>query len=196
MEKILLYIKHRVVFIWRLIEWTNDLLYIITYKSKVDNNLSVLFRKFSHPQFIFRRLKLSDSDEIHRFIHSQNSSDLTYFQPHKFDQHSINKKLNQKSFIMMGVFDGEKMVGYFFLRMFFNKKCFVGRLIDYEYRGKGIGKIMNDIMYNTSWSSNFRCLSTISKENSAVMKAHSKNSSMKLIKELNNNYLLVEFKKE
>jgi hypothetical protein len=94
---------------------------------------------------------------------------------------------------MMGVFEKDKLVGYFFLRCFWNRKCFVGRLIDYNYRGKGIGWIMNNIMYNVAWDSGFRCLSTISRNNKAVMTAHSRNPAMIILKELQNDYMLVEF---
>ena len=52
---------------------------------------------------------------------------------------------------------------------------------------------MNNIMYEISWGMNFHCLSTISKNNKAVMRAHSKNESMIVLKELQNDYLLVEF---
>jgi RimJ/RimL family protein N-acetyltransferase len=97
---------------------------------------------------------------------------------------------------MMGAFDGERMIGYFFLRFFANKKCFVGRIIDKDYRGKGVGLTMNKIMYETAWGMFFRCYSTISNNNKAVIKAHAKNSSMKIRKELANDYLLVEFIRE
>ncbi len=94
---------------------------------------------------------------------------------------------------MMGAFNQDKIVGYFFLRFFPNKQCFVGRLIDKEYRGQGIGTVMNNIMYETAWRMKFRCLSTISKNNIAVIRAHAKNPNMNVIKELQNDYLLVEF---
>ena len=96
---------------------------------------------------------------------------------------------------MMGAFDKERLAGYFFLRFFASKKCFVGRIIDKPYRGKGIGNIMNHIMYQTAWRMGFRCLSTISKNNHAVIRAHAKNTSMVVLKELQNDYLLVEFVK-
>ena len=55
---------------------------------------------------------------------------------------------------------------------------------------------MNKIMYETAWRMNFRCLSTISRNNIKVMRAHAKNSAMVVLKELQNDYLLVEFIKE
>ena len=52
---------------------------------------------------------------------------------------------------------------------------------------------MNFIMYETAWRMGFRCLSTISRNNIAVMRAHAKNPTMVVLKELSNDYLLVEF---
>jgi hypothetical protein len=66
-------------------------------------------------------------------------------------------------------------------------------LIDQKYRGRGIGVVMNSIMYETAWRMKFRCLSTISRNNNSVMRAHSGNRNMKVLKELKNDYLLVEF---
>ena len=134
-----------------------------------------------------------DSRLLFNLINSQPASDLEYFKPHAFDENSIQKQMKKKSFLMMGAFDNDSLVGYFFLRFFANKKCFVGRLIDKKYRGLGIGWIMNDIMYQTAWGMNFRCLSTISKNNNAVINAHLTNRHMIVLKELKNDYLLVEF---
>jgi hypothetical protein len=97
---------------------------------------------------------------------------------------------------MMGAFDDQKLIGYFFLRFFANKKCFVGRLIDKDYRGRGIGVVMNYMMYEISWRMGFRCLSTISTNNKAVIGAHAKNQAMIVLKKLKNDYILVEFVKK
>jgi hypothetical protein len=193
MEGFLIFIKHHFSFLWKIIEWGNGLLFSIFYKSKLEKVLPGVFREFAEPPFTFRKLGLSDAGTLHNLIHSQNESDLKYFKPHGFDIETIRKQFNNHSFLMMGVFEQQKIAGYFFLRFFANKKCFVGRLIDTEYRGKGIGLIMNKIMYETSWRMGFRCLSTISKNNLAVMRAHAKNRRMIILKDLANEYLLVEF---
>lgn len=193
MEKILIFIKHHFKFVWKIIEWLNTLVFSVFYKSELENKLPYIFEEFSSLPFIYRRLQNSDAESLYNLINSQDPSDLKYFSPHSFDMGSIKKQLRISSFLMMGTFDGERLTGYFFLRFFANKKCFVGRLIDKEYRGKGIGLIMNNIMYETAWQMGFRCLSTISRNNTAVMKAHAKNSAMKILKELQNDYLLVEF---
>ena len=195
MEKILLFIKHHFSFLWRLIEWGNGLVFSVLFRPSLERVLPEVFQKKKESPFTYRRLKPEDAEALHELIHSQESSDLDYFSPHGFDLPSIKKQFRNRSFLMMGVFDRERIVGYFFLRFFANRKCFVGRIIDQGYRGKGIGKEMNRVMYETAWGMGFRCLSTMSKNNTAVMHAHSKNANMQVLKELQNDYILVEFVK-
>ncbi|MBN1386927.1 MAG: hypothetical protein JW965_00685 [Bacteroidales bacterium] len=193
MERILIFIKHHFGFLWRIIEWVNGFIFSLFFKSRLNSVISGVLSEISGSSYLFRRLDLSDTESLHTMIKNQDISDLEYFSPHGFDLVSIKRQFKNRSFLMMGVFEGEKMVGYFFLRFFINRKCFVGRLIDKQYRGMGIGLVMNDIMYETSWRMGFRCLSTISKKNKSVMKAHAKNPTMRVLKELQNDYLLVEF---
>lgn len=193
MEKILIFIKHHLGFVWMIIEWGNGLVFSTMYKSLLGRVIPEVLNEISVPPYKYRRIGLKESGLLFELIRSQNLPDLKYFNPHGFDIASINEQCKKNSFLMMGTFDGDKMVGYFFLRFFANKKCFVGRLIDKNYRGKGIGKIMNLIMYEIAWKMNFRCLSTISRNNSLVISSHSKNSNMIVLKELQDDYLLVEF---
>ncbi len=193
MERILLFIKHHLGFLWKFIEWGNGIIFSLLYKSKMSEASRMSIKKYGVPPYLYRRLNEADAEALFELINSQDATDIKYFNPHGFDLNSIRLQFEIRSFLMMGAFDGGKMIGYFFLRFFANKRCFVGRLIDKKYRGKGLGPVMNDIMYETSWAMNFRCLSTISRNNNAVIRAHAKNPSMMALKELPNNYLLVEF---
>ena len=193
MTRILIYIKHNLKFVWKIIDRVNAILFSLFYSSTMGKILPIVFNEFAKPAYSYRKLKISDAEALFDMINRQDPSDLEYFRPHGFDMNSINIQFGNQAFLMMGAFDGAKMTGYFFLRFFVNKKCFVGRLIDKDYRGKGIGQVMNSIMYETSWRIGFRCLSTISRNNSLVMRAHSKNKGMVVLKELQNDYLLVEF---
>lgn len=193
MEKLLIFIKHRFGFLWKFIEWGNGLLFSILYYRSMERVLPSVFSETGDTDYTFRRLTLTDAEALHGLIASQEASDLQYFNPHGFDLPSIKKQFKKHAFLMMGSFDQGRITGYFFLRFFANKKCFVGRLIDREYRGKGIGNVMNSLMYGIAWRMGFRCLSTMSKNNSAVMHAHAKNASMIRLKELQNDYILVEF---
>jgi len=141
----------------------------------------------------FRSINIDELAKLNNLITKQAKGRLDYFKPHNFDLKSLSIAYSNPSLIMMGVFLEKEMVGYFFLRCFWNKKCFVGRLIDQNHEGKGIGRVMNDIMYNIAWGEGFRCLSTISKSNQQVMRSHANNKRMVILKELPNDYLLVEF---
>lgn len=195
MEKVLIFIKHHLKFLWKIIEWGNGLLFYLAYNRTLGQTLSVVLSKSSGSVYTHRKLIKSDAKSLHLLVNSQPSSDLEFFSPHGFDNDSILRQFRNRAFLMIGVFEEDTLVGYFFLRFFANKKCFVGRLIDRKHRGKGIGHEMNRIMYDTAWGMNFRCLSTISKNNKAVMGAHAKNQAMIVLKELKNDYLLVEFVK-
>ncbi len=195
MTKLLLYIKYHLPFIWNVIELLNALLYRFLCRKKVLHNLNFVFDQYNLKGFIFRRLEKNDMPLLENLLARQSPARLEYFKPHAYDLKALNRTISNPAFLMMGVFEDSNMVGYFFLRCFWNKKCFVGRLIDQPSEGKGIGRVMNNIMYNTAWRSGFRCLSTISKNNKLVMRSHSNNKAMKIIKSLPNDYLLVEFVK-
>ena len=193
MEKLLLFIKHRLGILWYLIEGINSILFTLFYRPALRKVLPTVFSDHEHGAYIYRLLNSGDTEKLFGLIQKQPPEDLTFFNPHLFDMRSIKKQLKKGSFLMMGTFKQDEMIGYFFLRFFINRKCFVGRLIDRDYRGQGIGEVMNSIMYETAWGLRFRCLSTISRSNKSVMKAHSRNSHMIVLKELKNEYILVEF---
>ncbi len=192
MVKLLLFIKHNLKFLWALVEFINSRLFILFHEKKVLASLHDIIDNYSHP-FTVRILNSNDTQLVKQLMENQNPERLKYFRPHGFDEASIRKALKNRALITMGVFEGNRLVGYFFLRCFWNKKCFVGRLVDQNFEGKGIGKLMNKIMYSTAWASKFRCFSTISRKNLLVMKAHANNPFMMIRKELPNDYLFVEF---
>lgn len=193
MEKILIYIKHHLPIIWRWIEVLNSLLFSCLHGKKFRQILSCVINEHSLAGFSFKQIEQNDLKELESLLMKQSSDRMKHYNPHKFDLKSLQMVFNNKSFFMMGVYENDKLVGYFFLRCFWNKKCFVGRLIDEPFEGKGIGRVMNEIMYNTAWRAGFKCLSTISKNNKMVMRSHSHNNSMVILKELPNDYLFVEF---
>jgi hypothetical protein len=193
MERILIFIKHQFSFLWKIIEWCNGLIFSVLYQSKLNRIVPDVLNQFSVLPYSYRVLEDQDTEKLFIMINRQNPEDLEYFRPHGFDADSLRKQMRNRSLLMMGTFYDENLIGYFFLRFFANRKCFVGRLIDRDYRGKKIGSVMNNIMYETSWRMGFRCLSTISRNNTAVMNAHARNHAMVVLKELQNDYLLVEF---
>lgn len=193
MTGILLFIKHRLPFIWRGIDWLNALLFRLLHGDRLHNEAEGCFREFILDGYGFRALTVADLDGLADLLARQQPGRLEYFKPHGFDRESLERAARNPSFLMFGVFSGKVLVGYFFLRCFWNRKCFVGRLIDEPHERRGIGRVMNQILYNTVWRSKFRCLTTVSKNNALVMRSHANNPTFRIIKELSSDYLFVEF---
>lgn len=193
MEKILLFIKHKLTFLWIGIEKINGILFGILYRKRLNRSASFLLSKPYHPDFQFRILGIEDVAGLNDFLGHMDKENLAYFNPHPFDKGYLFKLQRNPAFLMLGVYEGNEMIGYFFLRFFINRSCFVGRIIASSHQGRGIGKIMNTLMYETAWSMGFRCQATISKHNHSVQRAHKKNSHMVIRKQLKNDFLLVEF---
>ena len=191
--RILLFIKHRLPWLWVVVDWLNARLYNLLHRRCMAIESDQVFAEFALEGFEFRPLGNGDLHSVEDLLQRQGAERLRYFQPHGFDQISLSRMLKNPAFLMFGVFRGQTLVGYFFLRCFWNRKCFVGRLIDQPWEGQGIGRVMNRIMYEIAWRSGFRCMTTISKDNTSIMRSHRNNPHARTIGQLANGYLLVEF---
>jgi len=189
---LLLKIKHRLPILWRVIEQVNSLLFMILHNRRVMANAHASLDRYRLAGFHFRPITSADSAIVSAFLSRQSAARMEFFKPHGFDLQSVTRKTKEPAFLMFGTFKGEAMVGYFFLRCFWNRKAFVGRAIDRDWAGQGIGCVMNQILYYTAWESRFRCLTTISKHNHSVIRSHANNPCSRIIGDLANDYMLVE----
>nr|WP_156889337.1 GNAT family N-acetyltransferase [Halomonas sp. 1513] len=192
--RIMLYIKHRLPWLWRWVEWLNARFYALLHSRRMQRQMRRAFATFTLEGFTFRPMGRDDLPQLAELLARQEASRLRYFQPHGFALPSLRGMWANPAFLMFGVWNvSGELVGYFFLRCFCNRRCFVGRMIDAPSEGQGIGRVMNQIMYHTAWWSGFHCMTTISKHNQAVMRSHQNNSHARTVSELGNDYLLVEF---
>lgn len=191
--RVLLFVKHRLPWLWQIVDWLNTRLFVLLHQRRMATVAEQVFNEFGLDSYAFRPLQTSDLDALEKMLKAQGADRLRYFQPHGFDAVSLASMHRNRAFLMFGVFDENGIVGYFFLRCFWNRKCFVGRLIDKAHEGQGIGRVMNQIMYETAWRSGFRCMTTISKDNAAIMRSHANNPHARVLGPLANGYLLVEF---
>ncbi len=192
MIRLLLKIKHRLPFLWRGIEQVNSLLFLILHSRRVMANARACLDRYQLDGFSFRLLTQADSAALSAFLTRQPAARMEFFKPHGFDLQSVTRKAKDPAFLMFGTFRDEALVGYFFLRCFWNRKSFVGRAIDQDWEGQGIGRVMNQILYNTAWGAGFKCLTTISKHNHSVIRSHANNPTSRIIGDLANDYMLVE----
>ncbi len=179
--------------IWSAIEQLNSLGFGIFYARSLNNALGQLLDQASDGNTTFRLLLHEDQKALLSLLNTIEPELTGYFEPHDFTEEAISKQLNNKAFIMMGAFDRQTLAGYFFLRAGINKKCFVGRLVHKDFRNKGIGSKMSHILHHAAWQSGFRVFATLSPNNKLVMQSHKKSGKMKVLKELPDNYQLVEF---
>ena len=197
--RLLLWIKHRLPWLWRLVDGLNAWLYRVLHAARMRGVADQVCDQAEFEGYRARLLGQADLPALERLLARQGEERLRHFRPHAFDLASLVRACRNPAFLMFGVFcpTAEKadsdLVGYFYLRCFWNRRCFVGRLIDCEYEGRGIGGLMNRVMYETAWQSGFRCLSTISKHNARIMRAHAQNRAMVVLDELPGEMLFVEF---
>ena len=193
MTRLLLYIKHRIPSVWNLIEWLNAALFRLLHGTTLADEALRSCNEFHLAGYKFRLVRIGDLSALHTMLKRQSEERLRHFRPHGFEFADLRRIYANKSFLMFCVCHDEKVVGYFFLRCFWNSRSFVGRLIDEPHERRGIGRVMNNIMYHTAWRSGFRCHTTISKNNEMVMRSHANNPSVKVLGELANGYLFIEF---
>ena len=191
--RVLLFIKHRLPWLWVMVDWANARLFKILHSQRMEAESAKAFADFHLDGFKFAPLQSGDMGPLESLLNRQGEGRLRYFQPHGFDRTSLVRMLKNPAFLMFGAYHDRTLVGYFFLRCFWNRKCFVGRLIDQPQEGQGIGRVMNQIMYQIAWRSGFRCMTTISKENEQVVRSHRNNPHARVIGELSNGYIWVEF---
>jgi hypothetical protein len=195
MIKLLIALKKRLPFIWRFVEYINGLIFRVLFYKRLKRNAAKVLQDYTKEKFTYRFLAQNDLQALNELLQGQNQEQFRFFKPHKFDLKTLKRLFKNPSFFMFGVFNNNKLIGYFFLRCFANKKSFIGRLVDANYQGQGLGKIMGKILYQIAWSSGFRIFSTISIDNVASFNSHKANQNLKIVKELSDNYYLVEFVK-
>ena len=127
------------------------------------------------------------------FFKEQPEESFQYFQPHGFDEKSLKKLINRKSQIMILVKKENRIVGYMFMRCFFNGKCFRGKMVDYRWRGKGIAILLGELSTDIATLLRLRLFGTISKDNVSSMRSSQASNEIKVIEELPNDYLYIEY---
>ena len=193
MEKILLYIKHKLPFIWWIIDWSNGVLFQLLFGKKLRLITEGILPKRKNAGYSFRLVLESDLHALSAMLLRQSPDQIQYFRPHEFSVSALKKQLGNPAFLMMAAVDLEgQVIAYFFLRFFFNGKVFLGRIVDQDHQRKGIGTAMNDILYHIAKAMSFRLFTTISQQNTAIQSLHAQHSRFVIRKNLAKGYQLVE----
>lgn len=184
-------LRDRFGFLWNLVEWGNALVFALTHRAALKK-IPAILRECSG-QYTLRMAESADAAPLAKFFSEQPEESFEFFKPHAFDEKTLAKIILNKAFLTFLVLDGEKIVGYFFLRCFVNGKCFRGKIVDYRYRGKGIAKLQGLAMTKISVATGIRMFGTISPDNYASLASSKAVNEVRIVETLDNGYYYIEY---
>lgn len=192
--KIAHFLRDKCKWLWYFIERINSLFFSLRYGKRLK---SVVINEI--PQgYSLIPLRDIPTEKIVEFFAHQPEDAYVYFHPHDFDAKSIRMLQMNKAFLAYVLLDREnsKIAGYCFNRAFFHGKGFRGRIVDIDYRGKGLGTAMNKILNEVGFGIGLRLFETVSKDNVASYKSSLSASKVKVVREMSHNELYLEILSE
>lgn len=183
-------LRDKLSWLWVLIEIINSILFSIRYGKKVK---AFSFSTVPEGYSVFT-IKDIPTEDLVKFFERQPEDAYTYFRPHGFDAKSIKKLQRNKSFLAYVLKDemNGRIAGYCFNRSFFHGKGFRGRMVDINYRGKGLGTAMNKMLNEVGFEIGLRLFESVSKDNVASYRSALSASNVKVVEELPHNELYLE----
>ncbi len=188
------FLRDKLSWLWNIIEWWNSWFFAIRYGKRVKS-----FR-FSYIPKGCVIVPLSDvqTEKMVDFFTRQPDEAYTFFHPHGFDSKSIKRLQRNKSFLAYVLTDKNNgnIAGYCFNKCFFNGQGFRGRMVDIDYRGKGLGTAMNKVLNEVGFGIGLRLFETVSKDNVASYRSAISASNVRVVKEMPGNELYLEILQE
>lgn len=188
------FLRDKMPWLWDLVDIQNSFLFTIRYGRKLKAF------EFTTPHEGYEIVKLSDipTDKLVEFFARQPEEAYTFFRPHGFDDTVIKKLQRNKAFLAYLLIDNSngKIAAYCFNRSFFHGKGFRGRMVDINYRGKGLGTMMNKLLNEVGFGIGLRLFETVSKDNVASYRSAISASDFKVVEELPHNELYLEIIKD
>lgn len=184
------FLRDKLSWLWNFVECINAWLFSLRYGKKLK-----AFTFSELPQgYEVAPMREVPSGKIVAFFSSQPEEAFKFFKPHGFDEKSIKRLQGNKSFLGYLLLDkaNGKIAGYCFNRCFFHGQGFRGRMVDMEYRGKGLGTAMNKLLNEVGFGIGLRLFETVSKDNVASYRSALSASKVKVVKEMPHNELYLE----
>lgn len=193
MMRFLLFLKHKCGFIWSIVEFFNGLLFRLLYGKKMKSAVKEALDNQETGSFRFAVLGKVDAEQLCEFFKKQPEKMFEFFKPHAFDLKTIKRKIADKAFVTIGCFDQNKLIGYCFIRCFFNGKAFRGKIVDADYQGRGIAKKMGALMSDICFACGLRLYATISKDNLASINSSKAVNEIVVVEELPDDYVYIQY---
>lgn len=187
-------IRDKFSWLWDIIEYLNSFLFYMRYGKKLEN---IDFKNIPEGYEV-TPINAIETKRMVEFFACQPEDAFKFFHPHGFDEKNIKKLQKNKAFLGYVLLDklNNKIAGYCFNRCFFQGQGFRGRMVDIEYRGKGLGTTMNKLLNEVGFGIGVRLFETVSKDNVASYKSALSASNVRVVKELPDNELYLEIIKE
>uniref|UniRef100_UPI004028A3AC GNAT family N-acetyltransferase n=1 Tax=Prevotella sp. TaxID=59823 RepID=UPI004028A3AC len=182
-------IRGRMPWLWQMTDRVNSMLFTLRYDQKVKQIEKMWGEGIP---YTIVPLRCYDAEEISHFFAHQPAEAFRFFRPHGFDVKSIRQLQKNRAFLAYMLEQEGTLVGYFFLRSFFWGKCFRGRMVDIDWRGKGIGTLMNCLMNRLGYGLGMHIFETVSADNVASLKSAQAASDIRVLKRLPSNDLYIE----
>lgn len=96
-----------------------------------------------------RRLRNTDADALVQFSRDLSENSCRLFHPHRYDHKTVANVLQRSEAgedLVLGLFDDERLVGYFFLWYFKEQAPLLGIGLLDEFQGHGLGKKMLNLL--------------------------------------------------
>ena len=179
--------------LWDVVDTINSWLFSLRYGRRLKDIESKVMEKYaSETGYEICRMRDVGASQLADFFAVQPEEAYKYFKPHGFDVKSIRKLQRNKSFLAYLVMDEGRIAGYCFNRSFFHGRGFRGRMVDMDYRGKGLGTTMNRLLNDVGFGIGLRLFETVSKDNVASYRSAMSASNVKVVKEMEENELFLE----
>ena len=183
-------LRDKLSWLWNIIEWMNGVVFSLRYGKRLKR-----FPFTTVPEgYEIVPIKDVPTEKLVNFFRCQPEEAYTYFRPHGFDEKSIKRLQKNKSFLgyVLENKENSEIAGYCFNRCFFHGQGFRGRMVDMNYRGKGLGTAINKILNEVGFGIGLRLFETVSKDNVASYRSALSASNVKVVKEMEGNELYLE----
>lgn len=195
--KIAHFLRDKLPFIWDLIDILNSCLFTLRYGRKLKSVEESVLQQYTQISGMkVTILRDVPTDSLEDFFAAQPDEAYTYFKPHGFDIRSLKKLQRNRSFLAYILMKNGQVAAYCFIRSFFMGKGFRGRMVGIDFRGRGLGTLMNKLMNDIGFGIGLRLFETVSKDNVASYRSALSASSVKVVEELEHNELYLEILNE
>lgn len=189
------WVKAKCQFLWKMLEWGNSIIFSVVYNKKLECIDGLINEGVCVP-YEMKPIQKDDVNDLWLFFSQQPPEAFRFFKPHGFDKMSLEKIVDNKSFLSFVVIEisveKTEIVGYAFMRCFANGAAYRGYMVDANHRGKGLAKMMGEMLNRVGDALGLKMYKSISPENIASMKVTQAVCDIEILKTLDNGDYLIK----